>query len=435
MPALLALILALASVVDAVPMHAAWQRYHEAGSPAGRKRAWQELQEAGWPADFTATVQRLRTRTWSSEVPQGILHEERHDSEGQRFPYDVITPQDYDPQRAYPVRVVLHGNARRPAPKPGLYRWRSAEVFRNERMFTVLPTAWDHAMWWSQSQIDNLAAILDTLRARYHIDPDRCYLMGFSDGGTGTWYQSLRAPTPWAAFTPMIGHPWVLGNEEEGAEGDIFAANLAGRALLAVNARDDRLYPAAGLRSYLDLFERMGAEVQFVIKEGGHSVRWWPEEAARFEEFRQAHPRDPIPDHLVWETGDPLDAGRCNWVIVEEIGDAPPPDPDPSNTVLFPDLDPPTRAEAFPRHGPSGRVEVRREGNHVEVHTRNVRHARLLLGVDEFDFSRPLRLTVNGDDSTVEVRPSLAVLMKWAIADGDPSRLFAAEVELDLTRP
>ena len=126
--------------------------------------------------------------------------------------------------------------------------------------------------------------------------------------------------------------------------------------------------------------------MRFKAKAGGHNVRWWSEEAASIAAFRAEHVRNPWPEHLIWETDDPSKSGRAFWLVIHEIGDESANNPDPLNTVLFPELEPPTRAEAFPRHGPSGRVELVRDGNTVQVRTRNVKRLEILLGVDVFDF-------------------------------------------------
>lgn len=412
------------------PFDAAWRRFHAAGDPVLRQVAWAQLQQAGWSGDFDATLDQLRTRKFSANVPTGHIRGSRTDLAGRTYRYSALIPDSYDPQRAYPLRVMLHGSTRRPQWGTEEDHWRWLRPFRSSEVITVFPAAWNEAMWWTQSQVDNLAAILDELRARYHIDPDRCTLTGLSDGGTGTFYHALRAPTPWAAFLPLIGHPWVLGNPQEGVDGDLFAANLQGRALFVVNGAEDRLYPARALEPYLDLFTRAGASVRFLTKPGGHTIRWWPEEAAAFEEFCAGHPRDPFPDTLVWETDDPRRNGRCGWLKIDALGDSLDSVLDPLNTVLFPKLDPPTRAEAFPRHGPSGRVSLRRDGNTVHIQTRNVRQVTLLLGVGEFRFDQPITIVLNGRVSSRIVQPSVETLMEWAIHDGDGTMLVAASLTL-----
>lgn len=429
----LALLLILAQAAPAAAgMDELWHDYHTSGEPVLREAAWQSLLRAGWPRDFSRTVEGLSTREYDADVPTGLLRLRRIDPEGRSFPYKVLVPEDYEPSVPHAVRVVLHGSTRRPVWGPGEDHWPRTDAFRRPATITVFPAAWEDAMWWSERQIENLRAILDRLRARYHVDPNRCTLTGLSDGGTGTFYHALKAPTPWAAFLPLIGHPWVLGNRAEGVDGDIFASTAAGRAFFVVNGRDDALYPAGSLVSYVDLLRRAGAELRFETRPGGHSVRWWPEMASSFTRFRRAHPRDPHPAHLAWETGDPERFGRVFGLVIHEIGDEPPPDPDPLNTVLFPDLDPPTRAQAFPRSGPSGRVRMRREGNVFHVETRNVRRLEILLPVGRVDFERPIEVVVDGRPRSFEIEPDLDVLMRWAIRDGDPSRLYGGSVVIDL---
>lgn len=409
-----------------------WQRYHAAGEPLLRQAAWEDLERQGWPRDFERTVGRLQERSYSSGVPTGVLRLNRRDPDGRDHPYTLLVPEDYDPAVAHAVRVVLHGSTRRPAWREGEDHWPRTGPFAHSGTITVFPAAWDEAMWWSERQVDNLRAILDRVRADYRVDSDRCTLTGLSDGGTGTFYHALKAPTPWAAYLPLIGHPWVLGNPEEEVDGDIFASTLAGRALFVVNGEDDRLYPAGSLRSYLDLFRRAGAELRVSVQPGGHTVRWWPEMAPAFARFRQEHPRHPHPSTLVWETGDPRRFGRAFWLVIHEIGEAPAPDPDPLNTVLFPELDPPTRAQAFPRQGPSGRVSLRREGNTIHAETRNVRRFELLLPVGLIDFERPVEVVVDGRRERHRVQPSVETLRRWAVRDGDPRLLYGASLMIDV---
>lgn len=90
-------------------------------------------------------------------------------------------------------------------------------------------------------------------------------------------------------------------------------------------------------------------------------------------------------------------------------------------------------AEAFPRAGPSGRIEVERFDNTVRVRTRGVRRFRLLLSPEEFDFSRVVRVITNGRESFSElVVPDVDTLLRWASKDNDRSMLFGAELALEV---
>lgn len=85
----------------------------------------------------------------------------------------------------------------------------------------------------------------------------------------------------------------------------------------------------------------------------------------------------------------------------------------------------------LPPQLPSGRVDLTRAGNTVAATTRGVAAFTLLLSPDQFDFSRPLIVTVNGRTAFEGmVRQDLGTLLKWAAADNDRTMLFTAEVHV-----
>jgi membrane-associated protease RseP (regulator of RpoE activity) len=90
-------------------------------------------------------------------------------------------------------------------------------------------------------------------------------------------------------------------------------------------------------------------------------------------------------------------------------------------------------APMFPRRKPSGRVDLTRRGNTVEVSTQGVRAFTLLLSPSLFDFRRNVTVVANG--KTVfdgVVAPSVATLLKWAAHDNDRTMVFGAELSIDL---
>jgi predicted esterase len=85
----------------------------------------------------------------------------------------------------------------------------------------------------------------------------------------------------------------------------------------------------------------------------------------------------------------------------------------------------------FQHHSRSGRVDLERVGNTVNALTRGVTEFTLLLSPEQFDFSKPVKVTTNGNaafEGTVE--KSLATLMKWAARDNDRTMLFGAELRV-----
>ena len=139
----------------------------------------------------------------------------------------------------------------------------------------------------------------------------------------------MRAATLWAACLPLNGHPIVLANPDAGADGELFACNLANCPLHVVNGgRDPALSGGVGGAAHRHVQDgRVPVEFQ-VYPEAGHDVSWWPEERPRYEAFLAAHPRVAHPESVSWETErdrslQPLPLARDRSARRARPGDAP----------------------------------------------------------------------------------------------------------------
>ena len=180
--------------------------------------------------------------------------------------------------------------------------------------------------------------------------------------------------------------------------------NLMGRPLFIINGENDRLYPASSVEPFIDvLVEAEINHVWRVISEGGHNTNWLPDEMDAIENFKQANPRDPLPEKVVW-VADRVDKFNRNaWVRVDELSQTP------------------------------GLIEVMREENSIEVTARGVSKFTLLLNPEEIDFSEPVLVKVNGEIKLSEhVSQSVDTLLFWAKEDRDRSMLFTAELHLEV---
>jgi hypothetical protein len=87
----------------------------------------------------------------------------------------------------------------------------------------------------------------------------------------------------------------------------------------------------------------------------------------------------------------------------------------------------------FPRQRESGRVDLVRSGNRVEVKSRGVAAFTLLLSAEQFDLNRAVMVVVNGRaifDGIVQ--RDIRTLLKWAARDNDRTMLFAAELAVTI---
>ena len=108
-------------------------------------------------------------------------------------------------------------------------------------------------------------------------------------------------------------------------------------------------------------------------------------------------------------------------------------------SVLFgpaPGADSQAPVLAFPRARPTGRVELERKGNEVEVRTSGVRRFTLLLSPSQFNLDEVIRVTANGRvvfEGRVPRRTE--TLVEWALQDRDRTMLYLAELSIDLAAP
>jgi len=387
---------------------------------AGMLTAGRAAAQADGRGFAEAYEQLRRGPDHAREVPTGRIETTREGEDGLEYRYVLIVPEDYDPARRYPVAFYLHGGVGRPDPGPGGGWWRNYDVVTGHDRIAVLPLSWPQAFWWQNSQVENLHAILSTVKRTYNVDENRVYVFGQSDGGTGAYFLAFRDVTPWAAFLPFIGHPAVLMSPQNGADGLMHPGNLTNRPLFIVNGETDPLYPVRSVAPFLAAFERVGVDFTFTAKDAGHTTRWWPEEEENIERFIAAHARDPHPARITWATELADRYNRAHWVVIDEIGPAPGDAGHEDLAGLAAD-----RGAAV--------VRAARDGNEVTIEARHVRQLTLLVSPDAFDLGRPIRVEVNGSvafDRTVE--PDARVLRKWAEVDEDRTMLYAAEITIRL---
>ncbi len=129
------------------------------------------------------------------------------------FVYEIQLPEEYDPQRTYPVIVSLHGAGHSPTDQ--IDWWAGAyDAARQTRMgqatrhgYIVMAPAWMNEV---QSQYTYTgrehAAVLSCLRdaqRRFAIDTDRVFVSGHSTGGDAAWDIGLAHPDLWAGVLPV----------------------------------------------------------------------------------------------------------------------------------------------------------------------------------------------------------------------------------------
>jgi len=268
--------------------------------------------------DFDAAYARLkRGRPYDRNAPRGVQKLTRS-MEATAYPFTVDVPVTYDATKKYQVRVQLHGGVGRP--DPVARGDGSIGALAGAEQIYVLPQAWAEAPWWGPLQDANVPAILDQVKRTWNVDENRVVLSGVSDGGTAAFYVAMRDTTPYASFLPLNAFIMVLKNRDLGLRGALFPHNLTNKPVFVVNGGQDPLYPAARVEPYLKQFQAGGLAMEYRPQpEAGHNTAWWPTVKDDFERFAAAHPREPHPVRLTWQTDSTTSRNRAHWVVIDRL--------------------------------------------------------------------------------------------------------------------
>ena len=151
--------------------------------------------------------------------------------QGDTLPYRILLPKDYNPQKTYPLLVVLHGAGERGNDNEaqlvhGSYLFQTDQFRAKYPTIVVFPQCPKDSYWanviidyelnlekkynYAKSlpinpQLEMVEALMVFLEKNYRIDPTRRYVGGLSMGGMGTFELVSRNPDYFAAAFPICG--------------------------------------------------------------------------------------------------------------------------------------------------------------------------------------------------------------------------------------
>ncbi|HEX5137225.1 MAG TPA: PDZ domain-containing protein [Planctomycetota bacterium] len=257
-------------------------------------------------------------REYASDVPTGRLERTIVGPDGKERDYLLFVPEGYVPGKRYPLLFDLHGGvSRTPAPDhEALAEGDGVGAYvEREGFLLAIPAGEKGAEWWTDVGMGNVLGVLAETSRLYNVDENRVFATGFSDGGSGSFYLALAAPTLFAGVVPLNGH---IGVAQAGGL-QVHLGNLVNVPVYAVNTTEDQLYPSASLRPAIDAMKELGVPITWhEIKGYGHDPSYVPEEMPAIAAWLKERRRDPHPKTLLWEGAAP---GRVRWLAVTEIGE------------------------------------------------------------------------------------------------------------------
>lgn len=200
-----------------------------------------------------------------------------------KLPYRLYLPSNYDPEKSYPVVLILHGAGERGTDNTaqlvhvvkGLFDQKDSPVHDSIVVMPQCPngnqwvdTPWANGNYSLKSvpQSNESVAVeelLDKIQKTYSTDTDRYYVMGISMGGFGTWDLIMRNPDRFAAAIPICG-----GADVEMAE------TLKNHPIYTSHGSADPTVPPAGTQAMVQALKDAGSTkiIYKEVKGAGHDV-------------------------------------------------------------------------------------------------------------------------------------------------------------------
>ncbi len=371
-------------------------------------------------SDPSATIDQairiIQTERDYTPQPIGTIPDERIDVRGHTYHLALSVPLTYQPMKSYGLVVCLHG-----AGFTGdayLERWQAR---LGEDYVLACPTT-PMGAWFTRNAEELVLATIRSVQRRYHIDPDRIFLTGMSNGGIGAWVIGMHDAPLFAGIAPMAS----------GLDGVLmpFLANLRSTQIYIIHGVKDQVMPVELSRAITQELTKLG--YPFVYRE---HYREHPMAGGHY------FPREELPELVAW-----LDAQRRNPLptsvtVVREASHF-----QPFGWVRIDATDP---IAAFSEDLVSKRDDriKRREyarldasivgPNRIEVRVERVQRYSLFLNEQLIDSSKPLVVLTNGQVSfDGPVTPSLETLLRQARLRQDSRQLFPIHLVIQVrTQP
>jgi len=362
------------------------------------------------------TITRLiQTGREYKAQPVGTMPDEQIMVQGRTYHLALFVPQTYQPSKGYGLVVCLHGAGF--SGEAYLERWQAR---LGEDYVLACPT-YPAGAWFTRWAEDLVMATIHSVQRRYHVDPDRIFLTGMSNGGIGTWLIGMHQAPTFAGIAPMAG----------GLDDVLlpFLANLQSTPVYMIHGAKDQVMPVELSRTISRELANLG--YSHIYREhqrehpmaGGH---YFPrEELPALVAWFNAQRRNPFPAtiRLVREASHFQAFG---WVRIDATDEI----------AAFSDDLINKRDELTKRKQYATLEATIAAPNRIEVETKRVQRYSLFLNDYLIDSAKPLTVVTNGQVSfEALVVPSVDILLRQARLRQDPRQLFPIHVMISVQKP
>ena len=338
------------------------------------------------------------------------------------WPYAMYVPDDYRGDEPFPLIVYLAGNSGPAVEGVQL----GAPAFERTGYLVVYPNAWGG--WWRTNTETMVDSLLAGVMREYAVDPQRVYISGLSNGGTGTLDYVSLWPQRFTAAVVAMG-AGLFGFVEKGGNRP-FVSNVAHTPLLFLHGKRDQVIDVTATTNTVDSLRAQHADVAMkLFPDRGHEIVPGGGDDGLTVDFFQHHTGRVIPKKLDFNAATTMQA-RHFWIEILEKDDAPTGDALAAGENI---------AEAVrARLGSLVRAEVHAsidDHSTIKLETSHVRRLRLLLRPDLFARDGPIKVVLNGKTVSEGTLQTDCALYARTLEDlGDPYVAYSSELTFEVPR-
>ena len=394
-------------------LHTLVFQYLDTADSEEAERLLQDIQHRP-DASIERVIRIIETERSYDSQPIGTLPGERIRIQGQSYALALSVPLTYQPSKGYAMIVCLHGAGF--SGEVYLERWQAR---LGEDYILACPT-YPAGAWFTRRGEDLVLGTIRYVRQRYHVDPDRIFLTGMSNGGIGAWLIGMHDAPLFAGLAPMAsGLDNVLMP---------FLANLRNTPVYIIHGAKDQVMPAELSRSIARELTALGYPHIYREHQGEHPVaggHYFPrEELPALMTWLNAQRRNPLPTQLalVREASHFQSFGWVRLDVTDPI-------------AAFSDDLVDKRDEQILRREYAKLEATIVSTNRIEVNTERIQRYSLFLNDRLIDPAKPVTIVTNGRLSFEgKVTASLETLLRQARIRQDPRQLFPFQVAIAVPR-
>jgi len=365
-------------------------------------------------ATIDQTIGIIQTGRDYALQPIGTIPDEEIDVQGEVYNLALSVPLTYQVTKGYGLVVCLHGAGF--TGQTYLERWQTR---LGEDYVLACPTA-PMGAWFTRDAEELVLATIRSVQRRYHIDPDRIFLTGMSNGGIGTWVIGMHDAPLFAGIAPMAG----------GLDRALmpFLANLRSTPIYMIHGAKDQVMPVELSRAITKELTSLG--YPYVYREhdrehpmaGGH---YFPrEELPELVTWLNAQRRKPLPTSVT-VVREASHFQPFGWVRI-----------DATDAIAAFSEDLVSKRDDLIARQVYARLDASIVApNRIEVRAERVQRYSLFLNEQLVDSSKPLVVLTNGQVSfDGPMTPSLETLLRQARLRQDSQQLFPIHLAIQVRK-